>query len=92
MTSKDLITTVAGKTNLSKKRISELLQATTETMVEELLTGKSVAVHNFGMLEVKEKKGRLIVLPKSGIRTMTQPKTQIAFKMSANFKELLNKQ
>lgn len=89
MIQKELIANVAEKTGLSKSQVEELLGATSEALVQALLDGKSVLMQNFGTLEVKQKKERLSVHPKTGVRTLTPPKLQVNFKPNPNMKEEL---
>ena len=42
MLTKDLITEIAAQTGMTKRRTEELLNATTNVVVENLLQGKSV--------------------------------------------------
>lgn len=89
MTQKELITAIAQKTEMTKSQIEELMNATSETLVQALLDGKSVMIQNFGTFEVKQKKERLTVHPKTGIRTLTPPKLQVNFKPNNSLKEEL---
>ena len=55
MLTKDLITEIAAQTGMTKRRTEELLNATTNVVVENLLQGKSVQLQGLGALEIKEK-------------------------------------
>lgn len=90
MTTKELIADIAGQTHMSKTQTTTLLDATVETIIEELMEGRTVRIQNFGDLEVKKKNERLSVHPKTGVRTLTPPKLQISFKQSNNLKEDIN--
>lgn len=89
MTQKELIAAVANKTGLTKTQTEELMTATSEVLVQALLEGKSVLMQNFGTFEIKQKKERLSVHPKTGVRTLTPPKLQVNFKPNNNLKEEL---
>lgn len=89
MTQKELISEVAERTDMTKVQTEQLLNATSEVLVQALLDGKSVLMQNFGTLEVKQKNERLSVHPKTGVRTLTPPKLQVNFKPNPNLKDEL---
>ena len=89
MLTKDLITELAAQTGLTRRRIEELLNATTSIVLENLLQGKSVQLQNIGSLEVKEKNARTIVHPKTGERTFVPAKKQLVLRPTATMKEIL---
>ena len=87
MTQKELINEIANRLNMTKVQTEQLLNATSDTIVQSLLDGKSVMIQNFGTLEVKQKNERVSVHPKTGVRTLTPPKLQVNFKANPNLKE-----
>lgn len=87
MTTRELISDIARRSGLTKIQVADLLDATEDVIVQNLLDGKSVLIQNFGTLEVKQKKERISVHPKTGIRTMVPPKQQVTFKPNQNLKE-----
>lgn len=89
MTNKELISSVAQTTGMTKVQTEQLLSATSSVISDALIDGKSVLLQNFGSFEVKEKKERLSVHPKTGIRTLTPPKMQVNFKPNNNLKQEL---
>lgn len=90
MTTKELISDIAAETGLNKTEVSQLLNATSETISEQLLAGKDVHIQNFGVLEVKQKKERVCVHPRTGERTLIPQKMQVSFKQNAVLKEQIN--
>ena len=90
MTTKELIANVAAATGLTQKESGRLLDVTLEVMTEELLKGTSVHVKNFGVLEVRERKPRVSVHPKTGERLQVPAKRQMGFKLNSVLKEELN--
>ena len=91
MTQKELISETAKSLDMTKVQTEQLLNATSELIVQALLDGKSVMIQNFGTLEVKQKNERVTVHPKTGVRTLTPPKLQVNFKANPNLKaELKN--
>ena len=89
MTQKELISETAKSLDMTKVQTEQLLNATSELIVQALLDGKSVMIQNFGTLEVKQKNERVTVHPKTGVRTLTSPKLQVNFKANPNLKEEL---
>ena len=87
MNTRELITHIAKRSGLTKSQVADLLDATEDVIVQNLLDGKSVAIQNFGTLEVKQKKERLSVHPRTGERTMVPPKQQVAFKPTQALKD-----
>lgn len=90
MLTKDLITEIAAQTGMAKRRTEELLNATTNVVVENLLQGKSVQLQGLGALEIKEKSARIVVHPRTGERTEVPAKQQLVLRPTAGIKELLN--
>ena len=89
MTQKELISETAKSLDMTKVQTEQLLNATSELIVQALLDGKSVMIQNFGTLEVKQKNERVTVHPKTGVRTLTPPKLPVNFKANPNLKEEL---
>ena len=89
MSTKDLITEIAVQTGFTKKRIEELLSATTSVVLENLLQGKSVQLQGIGSLEVKAKNARTFVHPKTGERSVVPAKKQLVLKPAVTLKEVL---
>ena len=90
MLTKDLITSIAEQTGMSKRRVEELLNATTSVMMDNLLQGKSVQWAGLGSLDIKTKSARVIVHPKTKERTQIPERQQISFKPTASSKNLIN--
>ena len=76
---------------MSKKDAEQLLATTTAIMRENLMDGKAIQLQGLGTLEVKERKERTIVHPRTGERTIAPSKNQLVFKATANVKEELKK-
>ena len=89
MTQKELINEIANRLNMTKVQTEQLLNATSDTIVQSLIDGKSVMIQNFGTFEVKQNNERVSVHPKTGVRTLTPPKLQVNFKANPNLKEEL---
>ena len=86
MNKKEFISAVAAETGDSISQTEMLVDAATDIITQSLLEGKSVLLQNLGTFEVKEKKERLSVNPRTGVRTLTPPKLQVNFKPALSLK------
>jgi len=90
MNKSQLIKSVADKSELSQKQVSEALALIEETLVESLKAGDKVQLSGFGTFEVRaraERKGRN---PKTG-EVVTVPACKyLAFVPAKAIKETLN--
>ena len=91
MLTKDLIGQVANATGLSKKKVEQLFTTNNAILRETLMAGKAVQLQGLGTLEVKEKKERAIVHPRTGERKIIPSKKQLVFRPVANLKDELKK-
>ena len=92
MTTKELISDIAAAGGMNKAEVTQLLNATTELMTSSLLEGQHVHIQDFGDFELKEKRERVTVHPKTGVRTLTPAKRQISFKQTASLKNDIKNQ
>lgn len=74
---------------LTKHEAAEVVDTILKTMKTNLLEGKSVKIHNFGVLEVVERKGRRGVDPSSGHRIYIPPRKGLSFRPSDRLKRVL---
>ena len=89
MLTKELIGLIGKETNLKKKDAEQLMATMTAIMRKNLMAGKTIQIQGVGSLEVKERKERVIVHPKTGERTVSPSRQLIAFKPADNIKESL---
>ena len=89
MKTKDLIQHIATSTSMPKTRVEDMLEATVAVLQKELLNGKIVQLPQIGTLEMKRRNARVIVHPKTQIRTEVPEKMQLSFKVSNTIKEEL---
>lgn len=89
MLTKELIGLISTDSGLSKKDAEQLLAATTAVMRENLMAGKTIQIQGIGALEIKERKARAIVHPKTGARSVSPSKKQVTFKPVNNMKDEL---
>lgn len=87
MNKKELIDAIASKAGLSKKDATAALDATIETVKEELVSGKKVQLIGFGSFEVRDRAARQGRNPQTG-QTIKIPATKVpAFRAGKELKE-----
>ena len=91
MLTKELIGSIVEGSGISKKDAEQLLATTTAIMRENLMDGKAIQLQGLGTLEVKERKERVIIHPKTGERTIAPSKNQLVFKPTITLKEELKR-
>lgn len=89
MTTKDLINDIAERSGIRKADVADLLGTMSDVVTENLLSGRSVMIQNFGSFEVKTRNERVSVHPKTGERKTIPAKQQISFKPNSTLKEEL---
>jgi len=91
MLTKEFIGLIADASSLSKKDAEHLLATSNAIIRENLMAGKAIQLQGMGVLEIKERKERVIVHPKTGERMVSPGKKQLVFRPMANMKEVLKK-
>jgi len=91
MLTKDLIGLIADAAGMKKKDVEHLLSTTNAIIRENLMAGKSIQLQGLGTLDVKARKARTIVHPRTGERNVIPQKNQLVFKPVANMKDELKK-
>ena len=91
MNKTELIAAVAEKTGLTKKDAERVINATVETITENLVAGNKVQVSGFGNFEVKAREARIGRNPRTK-ETIEIPATRLpAFKASKALKDTVSK-
>lgn len=91
MLTKDFIGLIAGASGMKKKDAEHLLSTTNAIIRENLMAGKSIQLQGLGALEVKARKARTVVHPRTGEHTVVPQKNQLVFRPVANMKDELKK-
>lgn len=84
MNKSELVTQIAKETNLTQKRVEEILNAILETIIEVVKEEGSITFTNFGRFEKRLRKERKGVNPKTGDLILIPPKEVFIFKPSKN--------
>jgi len=90
MNKSQLIKSVADKSELSQKQVSEALALIEETLVESLKAGDKVQLSGFGTFEVRERAERKGRNPKTGEVVSVPACKYLAFVSAKAVKENLN--
>ncbi len=89
MLTKEFIGLISNESGLSKKEAEHLMTTMNAVIRENLMAGKAIQLQNLGALEIKERKERVIVHPRTGERTIAPSKNQLVFRPVANLKDEL---
>lgn len=89
MNKEDLVKEVAKKTKMSQKDVSEILNATIESITKTVSKGKKVTLVGFGSFEGRKRASRMGRNPQTGKELKIPAKTVPAFSAGKKFKELV---
>ena len=87
MNNKEFISRLAKKTGLSASDAAANVEALLAAMIERLKENDQVNISGFGVFEVKMRKEKVLVNPKTGQRMLIPPKLVPAFRPSSKLKE-----
>ena len=87
MNNKEFVTKLAQKCGQSVSETSAMVDALVELITERLKENDQLNISGFGVLEVKMRKERLSVNPKTGQRFLVPPKIVPAFRPSNKLKD-----
>ena len=90
MNKSQLIKSVAEKSDLSQKQITEVLNLMEETLVETLKSGDRIQISGFGTFEVRERAERKARNPKTGEPVSVAACKYLTFVPAKAVKETLN--
>ena len=87
MNNKEFITKLAKRCNITIAEATTNVDAFVNVMTDRLKENDQLNISGFGVLEVKMRKERLSVNPKTGQRFLIPPKIVPAFKPSNKLKD-----
>ncbi len=90
MTKAELVKEVSSKTNLTKKKAEEVINATFEEISRALQRGERLQIPAFGVFYVKERKERQGRNPKTGEKITIPAKKVAIFRVSKALESKLN--
>lgn len=90
MTKAEFIEKVATNTEMSKKDVGEVLNATLEEIMNTVKNGDKINFVGFGGFEPKTNKARTGVNPSTKEKIQIAENKSVKFKVSKTFKDVLN--
>ena len=90
MNNKEFITKLARRCNISPAEAVANVDAFVNVMIERLKENDQLNISGFGVLEVKMRRERLSVNPKTGQRFLVPPKIVPSFRPSSKLKDKFN--
>lgn len=86
----DLEATVAEKTAVNRKIVTEVVGAVLDTITDTLVKGESVRIVNFGTFQVKDRPARRGQNPKTGEEIMIEAARRVTLKPGKHLKSAVN--
>ena len=87
MNKADLVNLVAARTELTKTEVSQVIDATIETIVDSVVDGQKVSILGFGSFEPRDRSARQGLNPKTGEKINIEAKRVPAFTAGKQFKD-----
>lgn len=87
MTKRELVIEVAEKLGFTQNEVSDVVQATLDTITEALVEGNRLEVRNFGVFEHKVRDARVGRNPRTGDAVPIRRKRVVVFKPGKYLKE-----
>lgn len=91
MTRSELITKVAEETKMNENQVETVLDTIVDTIIESLKDGEKVTIAGFGRFEMRERKTKSYINPKTKVASQLAPTKIPGFKASGIMKELISK-
>ena len=89
MTKKEIVKQISEKLSVPQLTIKEIVQLTFDSIIETLIQHGRIELRNFGVFEVKKRKGRDARNPRSGEKVKVPPKVVVTFKPGKEMEEMV---
>jgi len=89
MTKKEIVKQISEKLSVPQLTIKEIVQLTFDSIIDTLAQHGRIELRNFGVFEVKKRKGRDARNPRSGEKVKVPPKVVVTFKPGKEMEELV---
>lgn len=90
MNKANLVKAIAKKSKSSRREVEEIIDLATEIIVETLVEGDNVAIANFGIFEIRNRKERTGIDPNTKEIIDIAKKKYPGFRPSRTFKAKIN--
>jgi len=91
MTKAELIQAIAAKDGCTKKDAEKNLNVVLDTITEQLIKGEKISLIGFGTFEVRERKEKECINPKTKEKMIAHACKAPAFKPGKGLKDAVNK-
>ncbi|MBQ9502750.1 MAG: integration host factor subunit beta [Lentisphaeria bacterium] len=92
MTKRDLVVKIARETNLNQGQVAETVQKVLDYIAEELISGRTIELRNFGVFEIKVRKSRKGRNPNEPKHEVVIPeRTVVKFRAGKELKDAVEK-
>ena len=88
----DLIASLSKETDISARKAQEVVDTFFDTMSKALIAGNRIEVRGFGAFSVRKYEGYTGRNPKTGVKTVVEPKRLPFLKVGKDFREGLNRE
>ena len=89
MTKRELVTEVSEQMGFTQNEVSDVVQATLDTITETLAEGQRLEIRNFGVFEHKVREARIGRNPRTGDTVEIESKRVVVFKPGKQLKEFV---
>ena len=90
LTKKDLVNLIYMQIGFSKKVSENLIEDFFQTIIENLLSEKTLKLSKFGTFTIRKKKSRIGRNPKTKEKAIISERNVVLFKPSKDFKKFIN--
>ena len=91
ITKKDLVNQISDQTGVNRTVVGTVVQAFLDDVIDELGRGNRLEFREFGVFEVRERKARKALNPKTLELVNVPPKRVVKFKIGRLMKEIISK-
>ena len=91
MTKKEIVRQIAERIEETQLKTKEIVQLTFDAIVDTLVAARRIELRNFGVFEVKLRKGRKARNPRSNEPVEVKPKFVVTFKPGKEMEERVGK-
>jgi integration host factor subunit beta len=87
VTKKDLVRMLSERSGVAQSKTKEIVQWTFDEIINTLEKEGRLELRNFGVFEVKRRKGRKARNPRTGVPVVVQPKNVVTFQPGKEMEE-----
>ena len=91
MTKKEIVRQIAERIEETQLKTKEIVQLTFDAIVDTLIANRRIELRNFGVFEVRLRKGRKARNPRSNAPVTVPPKFVVTFKPGKEMEERVGK-